>query len=356
MNAAASIALGRVGEVHYVGPVDPPPSLTRRVASKFRRTVGSQADFFFFSERRLKAIAREVDARSRTDAEFDFFHGFTPWVLTEPRRPYFAWSDCTFHDYMNIYHRREHFRAADLERIEQAEAAWLRNADCVMFTSDWAAVRAVRRYGLDQQRVRSVRIFGEVEMPERDTYTGDREFAFVSTNFAAKGGPVVLAAFREVRKQYPDARLTVVGDRPRRSAGHAGVTFTGYLQKEIAADAELFRGILGRARSLVHPTHSDIAPLLIVEAGYFGCPAIASRLFAIPELVDDGRTGLLLDEPSAIGAVADAMVQMLGDDESYSEMRRACWEKLRREHSKSGFETALISSVRSSLSVTFGVS
>ena len=106
--------------------------------------------FFFFSERRLRKIADEVHSQSRADARLDFFHGFTPWILTKPQRPYVAWSDCTFRDYIDIFHRREHFSPDDLDRIEQAEAAWLKNARYVLFTSRWAADRAIGHYALER--------------------------------------------------------------------------------------------------------------------------------------------------------------------------------------------------------------
>ena len=101
----------------------------KKMWSKFRRVIGAQGSFFFFSEQRLSAIASEVRSRCHPDARLDFFHGFTPGSRLSPERPYVAWSDCTFHDYVDIYHRREQFRRDDLDRIEQMEAAWLRKAD-----------------------------------------------------------------------------------------------------------------------------------------------------------------------------------------------------------------------------------
>src|SRR5205085_6458113 len=120
---------------------------------KFLRISGSQGDFFFFSQRRLESIAHDVYSQSRSEARLDFFHGFTPWILAQTPRPYVAWSDCTFRDYINCFHRRERFRREDLERIEQAEAVWLKKARLVLFTSDWAAKRATRDYLLDTTRV-----------------------------------------------------------------------------------------------------------------------------------------------------------------------------------------------------------
>ena len=128
------------------------------------------------------------------------------------------------------------------------------------------------------------------------------------------------------------------------------MSFAGFLRKEKPDEYSRFQKILGRARALVHVTSSDISPLLIVEAGYFGCPVISSRRFAIPELVDDGRTGLLLDEPSQVEVVADAMCWMLEHDVEYHQMRKAGRTKSREQHSRSRFEERLLVHVREAVS------
>jgi glycosyltransferase involved in cell wall biosynthesis len=342
MNVAAFSAISRSESSYYVGPINPRVISWQKALSKFRRVTGFQGAFFFFSQRRLEAIASEVRSKCRADARLDFFHGFTPWVLTQPQAPYMAWSDCTFRDYIDIFCRREQFRSDDLERIEQAEAGWLRGASRVLFTSEWAAKRAVNQYALDAKRVHSVGIFGQMEMPKRDAYAGGKQFAFISTDFEAKGGRIVLSAFRDLRQRHPDASLTVVGHRPRDIAAEPGVTFVGFLRKEVPEECQRLQQILGRARAVVHPTKSDISPLLLVEAGYLGCPVISSRRFAIPELVEDKRTGLLLDDSSEVGPVTSAMCWMLERTDEYLEMRKAAWTEARGLHSKRNFEERLL--------------
>ena len=346
MNVAAYSAISSLEPTKYVGPINPPVILAEKVVSKLQRVAGSQGSFFFYSRRRLNQIAEAVHAQCSADARLDFFHGFTPWILTRPRRPFMAWSDCTFHDYIEIFHRREQFSSDDLERIEQAEAAWLKQARCVIFTTRWAAGRAIRYYHLDSNRVAAVGIFGEIEMPLRDAFDGGMEFAFVSTNFQAKGGPTVLSAFREVRKAHPDASLVVVGDAPSNLAAEPGVSVAGFLRKEIPSEYQHLLEILTRARAIVHPTQSDIAPLLLVEAGYLGCPVISSRRFGIPELVEDGRTGLLLGDPSRPALVAAAMRWMLESPNEYRKMRHAAWSNARELHSRQKFEERLQACVR----------
>ena len=348
MSAAACDALQRRHEVAYVGPIDPPIVPWQRAISKARRVSGLGGDFFAFSERRLKAIAREVEDRARPDAELDFFHGFTPWIATPPRRSYVAWSDCTFADYIEIYHDRRAFRPEDLARIERAEAAWLRGAARVLFTSRWAVARATRAYGLDPARVGEVGIFGELEAPAADDYAGEPSFAFVSTNFDAKGGRVVLEAFRRLRQAHPQAQLTIVGAAPPDLADEPGVRYAGFLRKEDPDQLAAFRAVLSTARAVVHPTRSDIAPLLLVEAAMFGCPVIASRAFAIPELVADGESGLLLDRPADPAAVAAAMARMLADA-AYPGMRAAAWRRAGELNSKGRFEARLLGFVDEAL-------
>jgi glycosyltransferase involved in cell wall biosynthesis len=83
--------------------------------------------------------------------------------------------------------------------------------------------------------------------------------------------------------------------------------------------------------------------LLFVEAGYFGCPVISTRRFAIPEIVEDGSTGVLLDELPNPVALAGVMSRMLEHTDEYRQMREAARLKARRQHSKERFEERLCS-------------
>ncbi|RPI91791.1 MAG: glycosyltransferase, partial [Chloroflexi bacterium] len=50
-------------------------------------------------------------------------------------------------------------------------------------------------------------------------------------------------------------------------------------------------------------------PVVIMEAMASGLPVVASRLSGIPELVDDGITGVLI-EPGDSAGIADALVTL----------------------------------------------
>jgi glycosyltransferase involved in cell wall biosynthesis len=349
MNAAAMEALSKRHSIHYAGPISPPVELWRKGVSKLLRAVGGGGDFYFFSRTRLAAVAASVVERCHPEARLDFFHGFTPWIGYRSDRPFVAWGDCTFRDYVEIYHNPASFRPDDLARIQRDEALWMRRAVCLAFTSSWAAERARRDYDLDPAKIVVVGVFGEAEPPKADAYGGGKCFAFVSTNFRAKGGAVVLEAFERLRLRHAEAELIVVGDAPDKAARQPGVSTTGFLRKENPVENARLRAILGRVRAVVHPTRSDVSPLLAVEAGYFGCPIISTRRFAIPEIVADLETGLLLDDPSDPQAVANAMAWMLEAGEAYTAMRQAAWDRTRRELTKERFEVRLLDCVQAAL-------
>lgn len=119
---------------------------------------------------------------------------------------------------------------------------------------------------------------------------------FVGRLSREKGVEVLLDAWREAG----GAALTVVGDGPDREAldarasGVAGVAFTGGLAHDEALES------IKRAAFLVLPSLCyENFPMAIAEAFACGRPVVASRLGAMAELVEDGRTGLLFEPGNA---------------------------------------------------------
>jgi glycosyltransferase involved in cell wall biosynthesis len=142
---------------------------------------------------------------------------------------------------------------------------------------------------------------------------------------ARAGVPVYLAGqvfpYREHR-EYFDSRI-----QPLLLDGGPGHKFLGPLT------AERKQELLARASCLLHPTLApETSSLVAMEALAAGTPVIAYRSGALPEIVEDGRTGFLVDS-------VDAMVAAMGEVGRISpaECRAVAEQRFSRERMVAGY-------------------
>ena len=140
--------------------------------------------------------------------------------------------------------------------------------------------------------------------------------------FVEKKAPhLTIAAFSEVRRSCPAARLRMIGDGPLLARCHDlvhdmgltdAVTFLGAQPPEIVLRE--MRAARGFVQHSVTSSCGDSEgmPVSILEAGACGLPVVSTRHAGIPEAVLDGETGLLVEERDVAG-MAVAMEQVLGD-------------------------------------------
>jgi glycosyltransferase involved in cell wall biosynthesis len=128
-----------------------------------------------------------------------------------------------------------------------------------------------------------------------------------------KGHPTLLEAWPSVLRRVPGAHLLVVGEGSRREALEtqartlgiaAHVTFTGRREDVPAVTAALDVAVL--------PSYREAQGLTILEAMALSRPVVASDVGGIPEMIEHGRTGLLVP-PRDAGALADAITRLLTD-------------------------------------------
>ena len=137
-----------------------------------------------------------------------------------------------------------------------------------------------------------------------------------------KGHEVFLEIARAVADRIPGSRFVVVGGSIYETHGHAG--YPESLRQRAAAlglsDRVTFLGIrddipevLAGLDVLVHaPTAPEPFGRVLVEAMAVGRPVVAARCGGIPEVVEDGVTGILVPSGN-VGAFANAVVRLLDD-------------------------------------------
>jgi glycosyltransferase involved in cell wall biosynthesis len=124
---------------------------------------------------------------------------------------------------------------------------------------------------------------------------------FVGGDFPRKGGYDLLAAW-EAGRFADAATLDVVTDWSVEGPVPTGVT----LVRGITAQSQAWRAMWAEADIFVMPTTNEAFGLVYQEAAAAGLPAIGTRHNAVPEIVLDGDTGLLVlpgDREALIGAM-----------------------------------------------------
>jgi glycosyltransferase involved in cell wall biosynthesis len=129
-----------------------------------------------------------------------------------------------------------------------------------------------------------------------------------------KGQGVLLEAVRLLRPRHPGLRAILVGRdfTNGRFAHQARARGLADLYSALGFFHDV-RPHLRRATLLVLPTlHREGMPTSLLEAMKAGVPVVASRVGGVTEIVEDGRTGLLVT-PGDAPALAHAVERLLGD-------------------------------------------
>lgn len=153
-----------------------------------------------------------------------------------------------------------------------------------------------------------------------------------------KGVDRLIAALPAWREAVPGANLVVVGDGPERAnlerlvmdTGVAGaVRFVGQVPHE---HMPLY---LRAAEVFVLYSGYEGLPHVVLEAMAAGTPVVASRKGGIPEVVEDGVTGLLVEWGDET-ALADAVRRVLGDAALARRLREAGRARVERDFGWAG--------------------
>ena len=126
-----------------------------------------------------------------------------------------------------------------------------------------------------------------------------------------KNHETLIAAADLLSADFPDVEFQIVGDGPRRSELEAlvrsrrlddRVSFLGH-REDVGR-------LLSEASIFALPSRSEAFPNGAIEAMAAGLPVVASAVGGLLDLIEHGRTGLLI-EPGNPTALADALRQLL---------------------------------------------
>jgi glycogen synthase len=242
------------------------------------------------------------------------------------------------------------YTAHSLDRAEVESGEWIAHgpiqdeaivgSNLVVAVSRSERDRLARFYPAAQERVRAVgngiRISTHSVRPDRNGHLGTAIVLYVGRFARRKGLIDLFEAVPRVVERVPRALFLLAGGDSPDSRPGSGVSWVpNHVRRHL--NRIRFLGWLSRpeldyhylaADVLVVPSRYEPFGMVVLEGMAYGLPIVAAAVDGPAEILDDGRTALLFPAGD-VGALAHALVRVLGDVELRSRLGAAAQEEVR---------------------------
>jgi glycosyltransferase involved in cell wall biosynthesis len=179
----------------------------------------------------------------------------------------------------------------------------------------------MEKYSIDSDRIAVVpnAVNAEFFCPNGDPKAQDPTLISVGRFVVEKDHATLLEAFRLASQRIPNARLILVGD------GHLKHDVEEQIRARSIERVTIFPGrpdnrdLLRQSWAFTMSSIREGSPNVILEAMSTGLPFVGTAVGGIPELVENGKTGLLVP-PKDPQALADAMIALLHNEQLRRQM------------------------------------
>jgi colanic acid/amylovoran biosynthesis glycosyltransferase len=173
---------------------------------------------------------------------------------------------------------------------------------------------------------RVVRLYNGLDLERIRPYQGERDprtVVAVGRLIEKKGFADLVEATRLLAARGTDLRTVIVGDGPERERLEAQARAAGLgdrLQLVPALTQDDVLALIGSAAVFALPCvigadgDRDGLPTVLLEAMAVGTPVVSTTVAGVPEMIDDGRGGLLVGQRDP-EALAGALGRLLGSEE-----------------------------------------
>ncbi len=260
------------------------------------------------------------------------------------------WGHDDFSNVWNYSDIRKYLGAAFLKF-----AGMLINRFCdeLFVVSKWLGDICVEKVGVDRKKIYETKngIYRPYFTPSVPSGhlplvkgENERGFRLVYTSVPARGLDILLEIFPEIKKRVPEATLHVYcgwdlgmlkeEDKKLAQDLYDKTSQPGVFREGTKKHAELAEE-LKKSSLMLYPSHpvpgagfyAETSCIAALEAQAAGCPVVAAKRGALPESIQDGRTGILIDgDPYSEGfksRFVEETVKLLKDRDRLNAMRPA---------------------------------
>jgi glycosyltransferase involved in cell wall biosynthesis len=243
----------------------------------------------------LRARSEVARMHAQTKLDAVFFHTQVPAILAQSwlrKIPGIVSLDATplQYDELGAFYKHEQ-GPAWLEGLK-----WRLNRDCfrsarrLVAWSEWTKLGLVQGYEVPADKITVISPGVNVHEWRRPTprvpHANPVKILFVGGDLERKGGLVLLEAFRALRHLGLELHL-VTKDRLPPEPGL-------FVYNNLGANSQPLKDLYHTCDIFALPTFADALAMVLSEAGASGMAIISTNVGAIPELVRNGETGLIV--------------------------------------------------------------
>lgn len=229
----------------------------------------------------------------------------------------YIFQDCSVNSVLYFAkHKSDSFRNSNfshckmkwIEKRAMEEMAYYRTCSGIFTLCHWLVDDLVNRLGLPAEKVHYAGCGINVDYDKIDD--GKRvgnKILFVGIDFKRKGGFLVVDAFKKLKERIPNVELYIAGPRinPIREK-IAGYHFMG------RCDRNQLNDLYNKCDVFAMPSYFEAFGIVFAEALCFGLPCLGRKCFDMPIIIDEGKTGELIENDNveiAAQKLYDLLVQ-----------------------------------------------
>lgn len=287
----------------------------------------------------LKPMALEIEKRLSSDVDFILATSSLPIIYLETQIPIFFYVDATFHSMLDFYFPIKNLSKKTIEEGELLEQLAIDKASCILVSSKWAANDAITHYNASKNKVKVIPFGSNFDFPITENFVIENldskltkntiNLLFVGVDWERKGGSIVYETAKSLIKLGYKVHLDIVGlkkspfkETPKFCTNH------GFISKNQEEGKNKLIQLYLKADFLFVPSKQECLGIVFAEAGSLGLPSISTNVGGIPELIEDGVTGVMLDINATAKMYEKRIVDLIKDKKRYNEMALKAYKRV----------------------------
>ena len=286
---------------------------------------------------RLKAKMAARKLKSEL-SKIDFDVLFVPTAINDfaylkIKQPIVYLNDANVAQLLNYYPYYSGFGFLSKKETKYLEKKALKNASLNIFSSEWATDFAVNQYGIPSEKVKTLKFGANLQTPDEYEFAkdlnGEITFLFLAVDWQRKRGQLAYESLKILKEKGYAVRFLIIGCNPE--IQETWVEIIPFLNKNNPDELKIIQDKLSSSHFLFVPTIADCTPIAFCEAAGYGLPVISTDTGGVSAHVENGKTGILLDQNAQPENYAAAIEDILQNPQLISTYSRNARTKYENE-------------------------